>query len=86
MVRRRRTLLGVAHRTLPCGTPVEILYRGKTITVPVVDRGPFVRGVGFDLTAATAKALGMTGTDRLGFIADRGAPFYGATGGVPSAP
>jgi hypothetical protein len=35
------TLLGVAHRRLPCGTEVALLYRGRTITVPVVDRGPF---------------------------------------------
>src|SRR2546427_606239 len=42
-------LLGVAHRTLPCGTKVALLYKGRTITVPVVDRGPFAHGADYDL-------------------------------------
>jgi rare lipoprotein A len=63
-----RTLLGVAHRRLPCGTQVALLYRGRTITVPVVDRGPFRRGVRWDLTAATAQALGFGFTDRVGAL------------------
>jgi rare lipoprotein A len=36
--------------------------------VPVVDRGPFVRGRRWDLTAATAQALGFTATDRIGAL------------------
>jgi rare lipoprotein A len=63
-----RTLLGVAHRRLPCGTPVALLYRGRTITVPVVDRGPFRRGTHWDLTFATAEALGFKYTDRVGAV------------------
>lgn len=50
--------LGVAHRTLPCGTPVALYYRGRTIVVPVIDRGPFVDGRSWDLTHATFTALG----------------------------
>lgn len=50
--------LGVAHRTLPCGTPVAFYYKGHTIVVPVIDRGPFVRGRTWDLTRATHTALG----------------------------
>jgi peptidoglycan lytic transglycosylase len=61
-------LLGVAHRTLPCGTKVALLYKGRTITVPVVDRGPFAHGADFDLTAATAQALGFTQTARIGAV------------------
>jgi hypothetical protein len=61
-------LLGVAHRTLPCGTKVALLYRGRTITVPVVDRGPFAHGASYDLTAATAQALGVTQTVRIGAV------------------
>jgi rare lipoprotein A len=61
-------LLGVAHRTLPCGTNVALLYKGHTITVPVVDRGPFANGAGYDLTSATAEALGMTQTSRIGAV------------------
>ena len=51
-------LLGVAHRTLPCGTPVSVFFGGKAITVPVVDRGPFANGARYDLTSATAQAVG----------------------------
>jgi peptidoglycan lytic transglycosylase len=67
-VRMSRTLLGVAHKTLPCGTQVAVLYKGRRITVPVVDRGPFRRGTSYDLTAATAQALRFEHTDRLGAI------------------
>jgi hypothetical protein len=66
-----RSLLGVAHKKLPCGTEVALLYRGETITVPVVDRGPFIRGRSWDLTAATAKALGFKAVDRIGAVALR---------------
>ncbi|HET8758377.1 MAG TPA: septal ring lytic transglycosylase RlpA family protein [Solirubrobacteraceae bacterium] len=67
-VRMSRTLLGVAHKKLPCGTQVAVLYKGHRITVPVVDRGPFRRGTRYDLTAATAQALRFEHTDRLGAI------------------
>lgn len=53
--------LGVASRTLPCGTPVTIAYRGRVVTVPVIDRGPYVEGRTWDLTGATAEALGFPG-------------------------
>lgn len=61
----RRSTLGVAHRTLPCGTPVTFYHRGRFVTVSVIDRGPFRAGVEWDLTGATAKALGMAATSRL---------------------
>jgi rare lipoprotein A len=67
-LRMTRRLLGVAHRTLPCGTLVALTYKGDAITVPVVDRGPFRRGHRWDLTFAAATALGFTHTDRLGAI------------------
>ena len=67
-VRMTRRLLGVAHRALPCGTPVALTYKGKAITVPVVDRGPFKRGRRWDLTAAAATAIGLTHTDRVGAL------------------
>lgn len=62
---RRRTV-GVANRTLPCGTPVEIYYRGQVITVPVIDRGPYAHGASWDLTMATGRALGILGTEVIG--------------------
>lgn len=57
--------IGVAHKRLPCGTKVALRYRGRTVVVPVIDRGPYARGVSYDLTEATAKQLGMTQTVRL---------------------
>jgi hypothetical protein len=54
--------LGVANKTLPCGTLVTLRYGGNTISVPVVDRGPYVAGREFDLTEATKQALGFGDT------------------------
>lgn len=51
--------LGVAHKTLPCGARVKLRYHGRSVTVPVVDRGPYVGGRDFDLTAATKARLGF---------------------------
>ena len=62
------TTLGVAHRTLPCGTQVQLTFAGRTITAPVIDRGPFANGADWDLTQASAQQLGMTGTNRIGAL------------------
>ncbi len=53
--------LGVANKTLPCGTQVTLRYRGREVTVPVIDRGPYVGGREWDLTGATARRLGFDG-------------------------
>jgi hypothetical protein len=88
-------LLGVAHRRLPCGTAVELYLGGRSITVPVVDRGPFTNGALYDLTSATAKRLGLTVTRTIGASPQRGtivpaqpvaAPIESATGGVTPTP
>jgi hypothetical protein len=50
--------LGVANKTLPCGTRVTLHYRRHTLRVPVIDRGPYVAGRDYDLTWATKQALG----------------------------
>ena len=63
--RLTHSTLGVAHKRLPCGTKVALRYRGRTVVVPVIDRGPYARGVSYDLTQATARKLGMTQTVRL---------------------
>jgi rare lipoprotein A len=60
------TLVGVAHRTLPCGTIVTVHYGSKTILAPVVDRGPFGGKAKWDLTKGAADLLGFTATDRIG--------------------
>jgi rare lipoprotein A (peptidoglycan hydrolase) len=57
---------GVAHRTLPCGTKVELRRRGRTITTRVIDRGPYVSGRTFDLTGPAASRLGIVnGLERI---------------------
>lgn len=57
--------LGVANKTLPCGTLVTLRYDGRTVRVPVVDRGPYVAGREFDLTEATKQALGFGGVGQV---------------------
>ena len=69
--RLSRSTVGVAHRRLPCGTKVAIFYRGRALTVPVIDRGPFANGAHYDLTYATAKALGFKQTATVGVAPQR---------------
>ncbi|HEX5308512.1 MAG TPA: septal ring lytic transglycosylase RlpA family protein [Solirubrobacteraceae bacterium] len=57
--------LGVANKTLPCGTRVTLRYGSRSIRVPVVDRGPYVAGRDFDLTEATKRALGFEGVGKV---------------------
>jgi len=60
----RRTI-GVAHRHLPCGTRVTLKYRGRYVRARVIDRGPYPRGVRWDLTQQTARKLHLTTTDTI---------------------
>ena len=53
--------LGVAHKSLPCGTKVTLRHRGRVVRVPVIDRGPYVGAREYDLTAATAQRLKFKG-------------------------
>ncbi|MGH2906620.1 MAG: septal ring lytic transglycosylase RlpA family protein [Solirubrobacterales bacterium] len=56
--------IGVAHKTLPCGTKVTFKVGNHIVTAPVVDRGPYVSGRDWDLTAGLKRKLhfGSTGT------------------------
>jgi rare lipoprotein A len=72
--RLSRSLVGVAHRRLPCGTLVDVYHRGRTVTAPVVDRGPFGNGAHYDLTAAAARQVGMRATGTIGVVVQRGQP------------
>jgi len=58
-------VIGVANRTLPCGTLIRVSYHGHAITVPVLDRGPYAHGADWDLTAGAARALGVSETVRI---------------------
>ncbi|HEY6396573.1 MAG TPA: septal ring lytic transglycosylase RlpA family protein [Solirubrobacteraceae bacterium] len=53
--------LGVAHKTLPCGTKVTFRYGNRAIRVPVIDRGPYIPGREWDISGATAVALHFPG-------------------------
>jgi rare lipoprotein A (peptidoglycan hydrolase) len=50
--------VGVAHRTLPCGTKVTFRYNGRTVTTQVIDRGPYVAGRTWDMTKGLCTLLG----------------------------
>jgi rare lipoprotein A len=52
---------GVANKTLPCGTKVQLKYGGRTVTATVDDRGPYVYGRTWDLGQSTRAALGFDG-------------------------
>jgi rare lipoprotein A len=54
--------LTAAHRTLPFGTRVRVtsLATGRSVTVRVNDRGPYIRGRAIDVSSSAAKMLGIT--------------------------
>jgi rare lipoprotein A len=53
--------LTAAHKTLPFNTTVKVknTANGKTVTVRINDRGPFVKGRIIDLSEAAAKKIDM---------------------------
>ncbi len=55
--------LSAAHREIPLGSWVEVinLSNGRSLTVRINDRGPFVEGRIIDLSYAAASLLGITG-------------------------
>ena len=57
--------LGVAHRSLPCGTVVKFVFGGRQIVTRVIDRGPYAKGFAWDLTNGTREALGFEGSGRI---------------------
>jgi rare lipoprotein A len=59
--------LTAAHRTRHFGSHVTVTNKanGRSVTVRINDRGPFVRGRCIDLSRAAANAIGMGGTARV---------------------
>ncbi len=51
--------VGVAHKSLPCGTTVVLRKGSRVVRARVIDRGPYVGAREFDLTAATKYRLGF---------------------------
>jgi hypothetical protein len=63
--RLQQGTVGVAHKTLPCGTKITLHNKGRTLNVKVIDRGPYVGGRYYDLTAATKQKLGFGSTGQV---------------------
>jgi peptidoglycan hydrolase-like protein with peptidoglycan-binding domain len=63
--RLTRRTVGVAHRSLPCGTKVVIGYKGRYLRTRVIDRGPYAKRYSntWDLTQKAARKLDFTYTD-----------------------
>jgi rare lipoprotein A len=59
-----------AHRTLPFGTQVTVVNRsnGRSVTVRINDRGPFVHGRVIDLSPAAGRALNIDGLASVSLI------------------
>jgi len=53
--------LTAAHRSLPLGTVVQVtnIDNGKSVTVTINDRGPYIRGRIIDLSRRAAQHLGF---------------------------
>lgn len=66
----RSTTIGVAHRSLPCGTMVKFIYHGHSVVAPVIDRGPYVKGRAWDLTAAASEALEFEGAGMIRYAVE----------------
>lgn len=58
----RSTVYVAAHRTLPFGTWVRVtnIRNGRSISVKINDRGPFIAGRVIDVSNEAAAVLGMT--------------------------
>lgn len=57
----RPSTLGVAHKSLPCGTTVKFVYHGRSVITQVIDRGPYIKGRAWDFTQAASEALDFEG-------------------------
>ncbi|MBA2764925.1 MAG: hypothetical protein H0U42_09635 [Thermoleophilaceae bacterium] len=63
--RLERKTVGVAHKKIACGKKVTFRRKGRSITVPVIDRGPFIKHREWDLTTAAASKLKVEGVQRV---------------------
>jgi rare lipoprotein A len=80
-------VVGVANRTLPCGTLIKVTYGTHTVTLPVLDRGPYGSiGADWDLTAGAAEALGVTDTVHIHARVVGSTPNVPTLGLPPSSP
>jgi rare lipoprotein A len=56
-------VMTAAHKSLPFGSKVKVTNKenGRSVTITITDRGPFVEGRCIDVTKASARALGFDG-------------------------
>lgn len=59
--RFNQNALTCAHRTARFGTRFRVTHRGRSVVCRVNDRGPYARWRSLDLSAASARAIGMRG-------------------------
>ena len=57
--------VGVAHKTLPCGTAIKFVYHGRSLVTRVIDRGPYSPGNAFDLTNGARRVLDFEGVGQV---------------------
>ena len=65
--RMNPSAMTAAHRTRSFGSHVTVTSHssGRSVTVRVNDRGPFVKGRCIDLSTGAARALGMAGLEKV---------------------
>lgn len=56
-----------AHRTMPFGTKLFVTNprTGRSVSIRINDRGPFVRGRDIDLSLGAARAIGFSGVGKV---------------------
>lgn len=57
-----------AHKSLPFGTIVRVTHKGRSVTVRINDRGPFIRGRSLDLSKGAAQRIGCSGVCRVSMV------------------
>ncbi|MGV3523455.1 MAG: septal ring lytic transglycosylase RlpA family protein [Candidatus Sericytochromatia bacterium] len=58
--------VGLAHKSLPLGSRVDVTVNGRTVSATVIDRGPYVGNREFDLTNGLIKELGFANCSEFG--------------------
>ena len=65
--RMNPSAMTAAHRSKAFGSQVTVTSRksGRSVTVRINDRGPFIKGRCIDLSTGAAHALGMAGIEKV---------------------
>jgi hypothetical protein len=58
---------GIENPVLPCGIRLYLSFRGTTVLASVIGHQPVPAGREFNLTAALARSLGLSGVRRVGW-------------------